>query len=64
MKIEYCRVGSNEQKFMHNALKKAGYEKIFGNIVSGAKESRPELDKETSLETPKLSLSSIQSDRT
>ncbi|MEP0857604.1 hypothetical protein NDI34_16515 [Trichocoleus sp. DQ-U1] len=30
---------------MHDALKKAGYEKIFGNTVWGAKESRLELDK-------------------
>ncbi|WP_445223395.1 recombinase family protein [Coleofasciculus sp. FACHB-SPT9] len=30
---------------MHDALKRARYEKIFGNTVSEVKESRPELDK-------------------
>lgn len=47
MKIGYCRVSSNDQtlNLQNDALKQAGYEKIFRDTVSGARENRPGLDK-------------------
>jgi DNA invertase Pin-like site-specific DNA recombinase len=47
MKIGYARVSTRDQKvdFQVDALKKAGCEKIYTDVASGAKTARPELDK-------------------
>ena len=46
MKIGYARISTLEQNpdLQHDALKKAGCEKVFEDKVSGAKTSRPGLD--------------------
>ena len=47
MKIGYARVGPRDQKadLQVDALQKAGCERIYQDIASGAKSARPELDK-------------------
>ncbi|KOY84331.1 resolvase [bacterium 336/3] len=47
MKIGYARVSTQDQNLnlQTDALKQAGCEKIFEEKVSGAKQSRPELDR-------------------
>ena len=47
MKIGYARVSTQDQSLdlQTDALKQAGCEKIFEEKVSGAKQSRPELDR-------------------
>ncbi len=46
MKIGYCRVSTGDQSLdlQKDALSKAGCEKIFEDIVSGAKSNRPGLN--------------------
>jgi len=46
MLIGYARVSTDDQKLnlQHDALQKAGCEKIFEDYLSGAKTSRPGLD--------------------
>ncbi|KAA3662713.1 MAG: recombinase family protein, partial [Chloroflexi bacterium] len=46
MRIGYARVSTKDQNFVlqEDALKQAGCEKVFREIVSGAKTSRPVLN--------------------
>ena len=47
MKIGYARVSTREQNpsLQIDSLKQAGCERIYQDVASGAKSSRPELDK-------------------
>ena len=46
MKIGYCRISTKEQSFnfQEDALQKEGCEKIYYDVVSGAKAKRKGLD--------------------
>ena len=45
MKLGYCRVRTKDQNLtqQRDALRKAGCERVYEDIASGAKEDRPEL---------------------
>lgn len=47
MKIGYARVSTKDQKMdaQTDTLNAAGAERIFADVASGAKSSRPELDR-------------------
>jgi len=61
MKIGYARVSTRDQNLdlQVDALKRAGCERIYQDVVSGSKTARPALDERVMLGLPRAQVGSL-----